>query len=153
MPGMHGPGGPGMAHREVTLDGPLADLELANLSPTLGRYFGAEKGVLVVRANDTLKLQDGDVLRTIGGRAPTDEHHALRILGSYAPGEPLKLEVLRDRKKVQLDTTLPAALPGVMKRRVQVQVGAPGLQGSATPLPPGPPMPPAPPALAPPPRG
>ncbi len=106
-------------------DGPLADLELTNLTPALGRYFGTDKGVLVVHANDALKLQDGDVLRSIGGRTPTDEHHAMRILGSYGPGEAVKLEVLRDRKKVQLDTTVPAAEPGKVKRRVRVQVGAP----------------------------
>ena len=125
LPAMQGPRAPGMAHVEVRLAGPLADLELANLSPTLGRYFGAEKGVLVVHANDALQLQDGDVLRTIGGRAATDEHHAMRILGSYAPGEAVKLEVLRDRKTVKLETTVPAAEPAKVKRRVRVQVGAP----------------------------
>ena len=128
----------------------MADLELANLSPTLGRYFGADKGVLVVHANDALKLQDGDVLRTIGGRVPTDEHHAMRILGSYAPGEAVKLEVLRDRKKVQLDATLPAAAPGPVKRRVRVQMGP---QGNGVAPPPGLPALPEPPAPAPVPRG
>lgn len=126
-PGMHGPGprARGPARIEFMTDGPLADLELANLTPALGRYFGTEKGVLVVHANDALKLQDGDVLRSIGGRVPTDEHHAMRILGSYAPGEAVKLEVLRDRKKVQVDTTLPAAEPGKVKRRMRVEVGTP----------------------------
>ncbi len=121
-------GGPleGVPERiEVTLDGPLADLELATLTPALGRYFGTEKGVLVVHANGALKLQDGDVLRAIGGRAPADEQHAMRILGSYAPGEAVKLDVLRDRKSVSLESVLPANEGGPMKRKIRVQVGPP----------------------------
>lgn len=110
---------------EVTIDGPLAELELALLTPALGRYFGTDKGVLVVRANNALKLQDGDVLRAIGGRAPTDEQHAMRILGSYAPGETVKLDVLRERKPMLLEVAFPAKQAGPMKRRVRVQVGPP----------------------------
>jgi membrane-associated protease RseP (regulator of RpoE activity) len=110
---------------EVTIDGPLAELELATLTPALGRYFGTDKGVLVVHANGALKLQDGDVLRAIGGRAPNDEQHAMRILGSYAPGETVKLDVLRDRKSVSLEAVLPASQDGPIKRRVRVQVGPP----------------------------
>lgn len=105
--------------------GPLADLELATLTPALGRYFGTEKGVLVVYANGALKLQDGDVLRAIGGRAPADEQHAMRILGSYAPGETVKLDVLRDRKSVSLEAVLPANEGGPMKRKIRVQVESP----------------------------
>jgi len=129
--GPGGPGGPGGMggmggeRFEVTIDGPLADLELTNLTPALGRYFGTDKGVLVVHANGALKLQDGDVLRAIGGRVPSDETHALRILGSYAPGEAVKLDVLRDRKSLSLETVLPADDSGPMKRRVRVQVGPP----------------------------
>ena len=123
---MHGGPLEGVPERiEVTLDGPLADLELATLTPALGRYFGTEKGVLVVHANGALKLQDGDVLRAIGGRAPADEQHAMRILGSYAPGEAVKLDVLRDRKSVSLESVLPANEGGPMKRKIRVQVGPP----------------------------
>jgi S1-C subfamily serine protease len=110
---------------EVTIDGPLAELELALLTPVLGRYFGTDKGVLVVHANGVLKLQDGDVLRAIGGRAPNDEQHAIRILGSYASGETVKLDVLRERKPVLLEVAFPAKQAGPMKRRVRVQVGPP----------------------------
>jgi membrane-associated protease RseP (regulator of RpoE activity) len=105
--------------------GPMAELELATLTPALGRYFGTEKGVLVVHANGALKLQDGDVLRAIGGRAPADEQHALRILRSYAPGESVKLDVLRDRKSISLEAVLPANEGGPMKRKIRVQVGPP----------------------------
>ena len=123
---MHGGPMEGAPERfELRIDGPLAELELATLTPALGRYFGTEKGVLVVHANGALKLQDGDVLRAIGGRAPADEQHAMRILGSYAPGEAVKLDVLRDRKSVSLEAVLPANEGGPMKRKIRVQVGPP----------------------------
>ena len=85
------------------------DAELASLSPRLGRYFGAEKGVLVVRAPEesTLGLQDGDVILTIGGREPQDGRHAMRILRSYQPGEAVELSILRDRRAQTLRGSVP----------------------------------------------
>ena len=112
-------------HFELRIDGPLAELELTTLTPALGHYFGTDKGILVVHANGSLKLQDGDVLRAIGGRVPSDENHALRILGSYAPGEVVKLDVLRGRKSISLEAVLPANEGGPMKRKIRVQVGPP----------------------------
>ena len=78
----------------------LAGLEVTTLTPQLGRYFGTDKGVLVVRApkSDVFKLQDGDVIIAIDGREPTSGSHISRILGSYQPGEQLTLRVIRDRK-------------------------------------------------------
>lgn len=89
--------------------GPLGDLELVALTPKLGQYFGTDKGLLIVRApNDKdIKLEDGDVLLDIDGRAPSDPGHAFRILRSYQPGEKLTLNVLRQRKKVSVPVTLP----------------------------------------------
>jgi hypothetical protein len=85
-------------------------LELARVTPKLGAYFGATDGVLVVSApeNDSLKLEDGDVIQGIDGRTPTDGAHALRILRSYKSGEKLNLTVLRQRKPVTLAVTMPA---------------------------------------------
>lgn len=87
--------------------GRQAGPELATLTPALGKYFGTDKGVLVVAARDSLKLQDGDVLQAIGGRAVTDEAQAYRILRSYAPGETVPLTVLRERKTVKLEAVVP----------------------------------------------
>jgi len=88
-------------------------LELVPLTPKLGRYFGTDRGLLVVRAGDAggLPLEEGDVLRSIDGRVPENPGHAFRILRSYQPGETLKLSVLRDRKQLELEATLPAANP------------------------------------------
>jgi C-terminal processing protease CtpA/Prc len=88
---------------------PLMDLELVTLTAGLGSYFGTDKGVLVVRApaDGGLKLQEGDVILAIDGRQPTSGSHATRILGSYQPGEKIKLRVMRQHKTLELEATLP----------------------------------------------
>jgi hypothetical protein len=84
-------------------------LELARITPKLGAYFGTSDGVLVISApeNDSLKLEDGDVIQAIDGRKPDDGAHALRILRSYKSGEKLSLTVLRQRKPITLAVTMP----------------------------------------------
>lgn len=86
-----------------------ADMELVELNEGLGKYFGAESGVLVVSApqSNALQLQDGDVIRKIDGREPTSVRHAMRILSSYQPGEKLQLEILREKKKRTLEIEMP----------------------------------------------
>ena len=94
-------GGPGRGFRS---------LELVPITPKLGQYFGADKGLLVVRAPAApdMKLEEGDVILTIGGRTPESPRHAFRILGSYQPNEKVSLEVLRQRRRVTLDAQMPA---------------------------------------------
>jgi predicted metalloprotease with PDZ domain len=89
--------------------GPLADMELATLTPRLGSYFGTDKGILVVRAPEdgALKLEDGDVILSIDGRVPTSGPHATRILASYQPGEKINLRVVRERKRMDITATMP----------------------------------------------
>ena len=83
----------------------LGDLELVELNEGLGRYFGTDKGLLVVTApkSDAFDLQDGDVIQSIDGREPKDVRHAMRILSSYQSGEKLELGIMRDKKKVTID--------------------------------------------------
>lgn len=98
----------------------LGDAEFASLTPGLGRYFGADKGVLVVRApaDASLGLQDGDVIVTIGGREPENGRHAMRILRSYQPGEAVELKILRDRRAQTLNAKVPARTEvDVLRRR------------------------------------
>jgi len=87
----------------------LRDMELATLTPGLGSYFGADKGVLVLRApaDGALRLEDGDVILAIDGRTPESGSHAARILGSYAAGEKITLRVLRQHKTLDLEMTMP----------------------------------------------
>lgn len=88
----------------------LGELELVELSEGLGRYFGTDKGLLVISApkSDAFELQDGDVIQSIDGREPKDVRHAMRILSSYQGGEKLKLGIMRDKKKRTLDVEIPA---------------------------------------------
>jgi membrane-associated protease RseP (regulator of RpoE activity) len=90
------------------------DAELVTVTPALGRYFGADKGVLVARApsDATLGLQDGDVIVEIGGREPQSGPHAMRILRSYQPGETVELRILRDRKAQTLKAAVPESKTG-----------------------------------------
>lgn len=85
------------------------DMELVELTPGLGEYFKTEEGVLVVRApsDDTLGLEDGDVILDIAGRKPVDARHVVRILRSYEPGERLVLNVMREGRKRQLEADIP----------------------------------------------
>ncbi len=80
---------------------PLADLELAPLNRDLGRYFGTTAGILVidVPANSHLGLKPGDVVLQVNGRIPTGPVHLLRILRSYDPGESVRLEIMRMKKR------------------------------------------------------
>jgi len=89
----------------------IGGMELATLSPTLGQYFGTEKGVLVVRAPDgeAFRLRDGDVILAIDGREPKNGSHATRILRSYQPGEKVALKVMRQKKPLTLEVTMPAS--------------------------------------------
>jgi len=88
----------------------VGTMRLARLTPELGRYFGASHGVLVVRApaHGVLKLQDGDVILAIGGRAPTSSSQAIRILTSYDPGEKIKLVILREHHRLDITASMPA---------------------------------------------
>jgi len=90
---------------------PFRSLELVTVTPKLGKYFGTEVGLLVVRAAEgqALPLEEGDVLLSIDGRKPDSPGHAFRILRSYQPGEKVKLGVLRDRKQLELAVTMPEA--------------------------------------------
>ena len=84
--------------------------EFVELTPGLGRYFGTDKGLLVVHPpkDSSLKLEEGDVILDIDGRVPTNGSHALRILNSYRAGESLKLHIMRQQKRIELSVDMPA---------------------------------------------
>ena len=87
----------------------FGDMELVSLTERLGRYFGTDKGLLVVRApnNEKFKLEDGDVIQRIDGREPTSVSHAMRILGSYQGGEKFEIEIMRDKKRQKVSVDMP----------------------------------------------
>ncbi len=141
-PGMEELMPPGMLH-VMRFGHAFGDLELAPVSPRLGRYFGTDKGLLVVRTPEggTLGLEDGDVILAIDGRTPDSPGHAFRILASYQPGEKVRLDVLRDRKRLAVDGVVPTPDEDAGPRGHRPPV--------ARPLPPVAPVPPPPPPKAP----
>jgi hypothetical protein len=105
------PAPPLAAPVQEPLAGPVGAMQLTTLTPELGRYFGADRGVLVVRAptHGVLKLQDGDVILSIGGRTPASTSQAMRILTSYDPGQKIRLVVLREHHRLDITATMPAS--------------------------------------------
>jgi S1-C subfamily serine protease len=87
----------------------LQGLELVTVTDDLGAYFGADRGALVVRAptENFFGLKEGDVVLAVNGRRPATGEHALRILGSYQPGETLSFELMRQHQPVSYQITLP----------------------------------------------
>ncbi|HEX7238488.1 MAG TPA: PDZ domain-containing protein [Gammaproteobacteria bacterium] len=90
--------------------GAWSDIELVSLTPTLGEYFGVEKGLLVVRAGRASELgfRDGDVIIELAGRVPQSPEHALRILASFEPGESVAAAIMRQRKREALTLRVPS---------------------------------------------
>ena len=97
----------------------LGGLQITELTPALGEYFGAEHGLLVVRAPDDeeVALEDGDVIQKIGGREFKDARHATRILRSYEPGEKVELELLRHKRRKDVSFELPARSRELLRGR------------------------------------
>lgn len=127
FPGM-GMGPEGMGKVRIFMDHDGDGLNLTDLNPELGEYFGAKSGVLVLETpkDSTIPLKAGDVIVSIDGRAPTSEAHARRILGSYEAGETAKVEVLRKNKKLTLSWKSPERergwkMHGPEKTRVKVE--------------------------------
>lgn len=124
------------------IGGEVMDMELVTVTPKLGRYFGTEHGVLVVRPprNSAFKLEEGDVILDIDGRSPQSGVHAMRILRSYQPGEQVTFNVMRDRKTVKVTVTMPKSEFNGREPHVGM-FGVPAMPGEP-PLPPLPPPPP-----------
>ena len=103
-------------------------LNLASLDADLGRYFGTDKGVLVIDAGPEMKgLRSGDVIQRVGGAAVESPREVMRALRDKDEGAQLKLDVLRDRKPAAVTLTVPKSRP---------------LPFMAPPAPPAPPTPP-----------
>ena len=79
-------------------------LELAEINPELGAYFGTEEGVLVldVAEDSELGLQPGDVIVRIGSREATSPERVRRILSSYGSDETVTFDVRRDGRDMSV---------------------------------------------------
>jgi S1-C subfamily serine protease len=101
--------GNGASRINITMRGGVSDLELVALNPDLGKYFGTPDGVLVVNTPKEvgLGLKGGDVVFAVDGRKVTSPAQLQRILRTYEPGEALKFDVQRDRKRDAVSGKVP----------------------------------------------
>lgn len=87
--------------RRLTSDG----LDLAEVNPALGEYFGTDRGVLVLDIDEdsALGLQPGDVILSIDGREARDPAHVRAILSSYRGDEDITFAVRRHDRDRQVE--------------------------------------------------
>jgi S1-C subfamily serine protease len=102
----------GMAQRSMvfSLSDRWLDMELVALNPELGEYFGTSEGLLVIRTprDGALNLRAGDVILRIGGRTPTSQASAVRMLRSYEEGETVEIEIMRQKRRTTVSGTIPS---------------------------------------------
>ena len=72
-------------------------LEMVDLNPGLGSYFGVDEGVLIadVESRSPLGLEPGDVVISVDGRQVDDADELRRILDSYTDDEEIVFRVRR----------------------------------------------------------
>ncbi len=95
-------------HIEVENDA-FAEIELYPINNKLGRYFGSDKGMLVLNIPDDnqFSLHQGDVILKIGDRSPNSTSKTWRILESYDSGDNINLTLMRDQKEITLSIKKP----------------------------------------------
>src|SRR4249919_1194 len=121
-------------------------LNLASVDPKLGRYFGTDRGVLVLSAGpDLATLQPGDVIQKIDGHAVGSPREAMDALRGKNADELALVEYLRDHKVASTRIKAPK-LSFIPPPPPPVPPVPPVAPMRAPKAPPAPPVPPAPPA-------
>jgi hypothetical protein len=122
-------------------------LNLASVDEGLGRYFGTQKGVLVLSSGDDIKgLQSGDVITKVGGVVVDSPRGVMRALRDKDAGSQLKFDVLRDKRALAVNVTVPEGRPLPWVTPPPPPPPPPPAAPGAPPAPPAAPTPPPPPA-------
>ena len=97
----------------VMRDGSLSELKLAAVNPELGRYFGAQSGVLVLDrgAESFVQLKPGDVIVSVDGSPVEESRGVMRAFARKGPGEVANVEVIRDKRRQVLVVEVPEDAP------------------------------------------
>lgn len=91
-------------------------LNLASVDAQLGRYFGTNRGVLVLSTGSDLEgLQPGDVIRSISGKDVGTPREAMDALRAQPAGGKVAVAFLRDRKSESAQVAVPASQPRVLR--------------------------------------
>ncbi len=88
-------------------------LDLIDLNPGLGAYFGTSEGVLVADAEEgsPLGLVPGDVVVEVEGRTVDDVAELRRILASYTRDEEIAFKIWRDGAETTIVGTIDPVPP------------------------------------------
>ena len=88
---------------------PWWGLNLTPLNPDLGRYFGTDKGVLVLSRSDEQfpELQPGDVITGIGGKPVAQPEDVQRALRGATGDQQVRMAVRRHGKTLALNMKVP----------------------------------------------
>ena len=103
-------------------------LNLASVDPRLGRYFGTDRGVLVLSSGGLDGLEPGDVILEVDGATVADPRDVMSALRDRPEDARVAIAYLRDRS------------------RATAEVAVPKMRSLRIPAPPAPPTPPEPPA-------
>jgi C-terminal processing protease CtpA/Prc len=146
------------AQRAMRRAMPWWGLNLAPVNAELGRYFGTDKGALVIAA-DTESLpgiRAGDVIVGVGDQKVERPEDVMRSLRDEPPGKDIALKLMREHKSIALNVKTPAFKsifeiappipPEPPVPPVPHVAPAPSAPAPPPPPPPAPPSPPAPPA-------
>ncbi|HUR39983.1 MAG TPA: PDZ domain-containing protein [Verrucomicrobiae bacterium] len=107
-----GPIAPVMPAMPLQFRGPaIRGLELAKLDTDLGAYFKTQDGVLVVKApkSGALNLKSGDVIQKIDGDPISEPLTVLDKLRSRGAEQNVRIDVLRQGRRVELQGKVPVA--------------------------------------------
>jgi C-terminal processing protease CtpA/Prc len=120
---------------------PWWGLNLAPVNAELGRYFGTDKGALVIAADtDSLPgLRAGDVITSVGDEPVNRPEDVMRLMRDEPTGKDVSVKLMRDRKMIALNLKAPAF-------KSIFELAPPPPPPPPPPAPPAPPSPPAPPA-------
>jgi hypothetical protein len=86
----------------------IAGAQLADVDPAMESYFGTTEGVLVLRVGvrtpaANAGLRPGDVIIGINDSAVTNATELRQRMADVPRGEPIRLEVLRERRAMRLE--------------------------------------------------
>ena len=76
----------------------------STITPSLGKYFGTQQGVLVleVDTNNKLGLQDGDVIIAINDQDVNSPKDVVKTMSSFKNDAKIKIEIIREKETLYL---------------------------------------------------
>lgn len=76
----------------------------STITPGLGSYFGTEQGVLVLEVDpdNSLGLEDGDVIQSVNGAEVNNPKDVVRQFNKLKKDESVEIQIMRNKRKIYL---------------------------------------------------